>query len=148
MSWEPLGGPGAGDGEAGPGEPGRYARALRRAGWDPGPGLSEREALLDAQLKEAAQAYERLVDRHTHDAHRLDGLLIGDEDSPPLGQLADMAGASRQLAQLLRAQAAEAAALLVALRRSAGAADELAALTEALRAAAAPASPTARSEPK
>ena len=135
MSWEPLSGPGAGDAEGLPGGPGRYARALRRAGWDPGPGLSEREALLDALLIEAAQAFDRLQERQAQDAHHIEGLLIGDEDSPVPGQLADMAGATRRIAQLLRAQAREAAQLLVALRRGAGAADELAALTEALRAA-------------
>lgn len=135
MSWESLSGPGAGDAEGHPAGPGRYTRALHRAGWDPGPGLSEREALLDALLKEAAQAFDRLQERHAQDAHHIEGLLIGDEDSPVPGQLADLAGSTRRIAQLLRAQAREAAILLVALRRGAGAADELAAVSETLRAA-------------
>lgn len=134
MSWESLSGPGAGDAEGHPAGPGRYTRALRRAGWDPGPGLSEREALLDALLKDVAQAFDRLQERHAQDAHHIEGLLIGDEDSPVPGQLADLAGSTRRIAQLLRTQARETAQLLVTLRRGAGAADELAALAEGLRA--------------
>lgn len=122
-----------GDGEAMPGEPGRFTRSLRQGGCEPGPRMVEFEAQLDAQLRAAVRAYERLCLRVDQGALQIDGLLLCDEDSPVPGQLADMAGASRDIAALLRAQARDAAELLVALRQAATAAAGLAETADALR---------------